>query len=83
MKRIWKIVKQNYWIVDLIINTLNQKAHNENKNYVYTYSNFQPIIRNWSKNNISINNKVLITKAINSILWTNYTINELEEEVET
>lgn len=82
MRQIWKIIRNNYWIIDHIVSELNKKMDKDWDDKIFTRWNFQPIINNWSRKNVSIKNKILITEAINNILWTKYTINDLEQEVE-
>jgi len=82
MKKIRRILKDNYWIIDLIINKLNEKMCEEWNDKIYTRWNFQPTINNWARKTAGIKNKLLITEAINNILWTSYTVNDLEQEVE-
>ena len=82
MKKIRRVLKDNQWIIELIIDRINEKMYKEWNEKIYTRQNFQPTINNWARKTARIKNKLLITEAINNILWTNYTVNDLEQEVE-
>lgn len=55
--------------IDIILRERKEKKWHE---IIFSDYTFWPTIRRLYKNNISLNNKKLITWAINDVLWTNF-----------
>lgn len=76
MKQKWIVVlaDRNKGLPDAIANYLNGK----DKNDLYSNSRISNMIYRWKKKDIKLENKKKLTEAINNVLWTNFTIQDLD-----
>lgn len=73
MKGIERVAKTNPWFASELANMVNKTSEE-----IYSTTCIWAMIFRWKKWNIRVANKKILTEAINKILGSNYTIEELD-----